>query len=116
MPWRLAPAYPSTADDDVTIVNYRGLSGGDRALRFMQTNPSALILKRGNGRRRAGMAITNLHCRIDILIGKLTRNPIRRLAFEFVATQILNIAHNYAICLPLQIYHVPGPGLPAGNS
>jgi len=110
MPGRLAPAYPTAPDDDVTIVNYRGLSGGDRALRFMQTNPSAMILKRGNGRRRAGMAITNLHCRIDIFIGKLTRNPIRPVDFEFVANQILNIAHNYAVCLRIEIYHVTGLG------
>ena len=110
MPGRLAPADPTTTDGDVTIVNHRGLSGCDRALRFMQTNPSAMILKRSNGRRRAGMAITNLHCRIDIFIGKLTRNPIRPVDFKFVANQILNIAHNYAVCLRIEIYHVTGLG------
>src|SRR5437764_15480700 len=104
MPGRLAPAYPTAPDDDVTIVNYRGLSGGDRTLRIMQTNPSAMILKRSNGRRRAGMAITNLHCRIDIFIGELRRNPIRPVDFEFVANQILNIANNHRLCLGIEIY------------
>ena len=40
-------ANPTAADNNVTIVNYRGLSRSDRALRLMQSNSGAIHSSNG---------------------------------------------------------------------
>ena len=50
---------------NIAIVNYRGLTRSDRALRLVQTNSGAIIFQRRHGRNRSGMIIANLHRRFE---------------------------------------------------
>ena len=59
------PTDPTAADYNVAIVNYRGLTRSDRALRVVQTNSGAIIFQRRHCRNRSGMIIANLDRRFD---------------------------------------------------
>ena len=45
------PTDPTAADYNIAIVNYRGLTRSDRALRLVQTNSGAIIFQRRHRRR-----------------------------------------------------------------
>ena len=39
----IGPTNPAAADDDIAIVNDRGLTGRDRALRLVQSNAGTIV-------------------------------------------------------------------------
>ena len=55
------PTDPTATEHNVAIVNYRGLTRSDRALRLVQTNSGAIIFQRRHCRNRSGMIIADLH-------------------------------------------------------
>src|SRR5215208_3413072 len=54
------PTDPTAAKHNVAIVNYRGLTWSDRALRLVQTNSGAIIFQRRHRRKSSGMIIADL--------------------------------------------------------
>src|SRR5262249_17813920 len=105
-----APTNPPTANDDIAIVNYRGLSRCDRALRFVQSNSRALIFKRRNRRGSPGMAVANLYCDFHVVTRQVAFDPVRSIDLKFVASQIVSRADNDAIRFRIKIDNVMRSG------
>src|SRR5262249_16431996 len=99
-------ANPPAANDDVAIVNYRGLSRCDRALGFTQSNSRALIFKRSHGRGCPGMAVANLYCEFHIVTRQVACDPVLPIDLKFVASQIVSLADDDAIRFRIKIDNV----------
>ena len=63
------PTNPTAAEHNVTIVNYRSLSGRYRALRLVQSHLGAIIFQWRHCRSRSGMIVADLDRGFEALSG-----------------------------------------------
>src|SRR5947199_5917766 len=100
------PTNPPAAENNIIVVDDRSLPGCDRALRLMQSNARAIVLQWSNCCRCSVMIITDLHYRFERRAGIIDagyRMPVHTVDFEFIANQMVRVAHDHAICFRIQI-------------
>ena len=123
------PTDPTAAEYNIAIVNYRGLTRSDRALRVVQTNSGAIIFQRRHSRNRSGMTIANLHdgfegaavnargySAVAGVADPGSRMPVHTIDVELLANQVVGVANNDAICCRVEVDNVTRPERSARKS
>src|SRR5262249_17232475 len=111
-------ANPAAAENNVTVINYRSLSGSYSALRLAQSHAGAIVLECGDRRTGPGMIISDLDRRFQprVFPPPGARMPVRTIDLKLFASQVIWIANNPAIGCRIEIHHVTRTRRTAGKS
>jgi hypothetical protein len=115
---RNAPANPAATEHDLTVVNDRSLSGRYGALRVVQSHVGPIVVQWHHSRNRSGMIIADLHEGFEgaAVTDPGSRMPVHTIDLEFLASQVICIADDDAICCWVEIDNVTRPQRAARKS